>query len=143
MNCSPAEMLNQRRLRTTLDLLHPCQSEIAQGRLHQKVNYDVHTKARQYVIGDAVWICNFRSGPRWIAGTVKKHIDRVMYEAEIDGKNVIWCRHANQLRTRFASLPMTDTSSATTADQNQAPPEPRVLCRSIQVCKPRVVWTPT
>ena len=48
-NCSPAEMLNQRRLRTTLDLLHPCQSEIRQGRLRQKVNYDVHTKARQYI----------------------------------------------------------------------------------------------
>ena len=142
-NCSPAEMLNQRRLRTTLDLLHPCQSEIAQGRLRQKVNYDVHTKARQYVIGDAVWIRNFRSGPRWIAGTVKKHIGRVMYEVEIDGKNVIWRRHANQLRTRFASLPMTDTSSATTADQNQAPPEPRVLRRSTRVRKPRVVWTPT
>ena len=65
-----------------------------------------------------------------------------MYEVEIDGKNVMWRRHANQLRTRFGSLPMTDTSSATTADQNQAPSEPRVLRRSTRVCKPRVVWTP-
>ena len=107
------------------------------------INYDVHTKARQYVIGDAVWIRNFRSGTRWIAGTVKKHIGRVMYEVEIDGKNVIWRRHANQLRTRFASLPMTDTSNVTTTDQNQAPPESRVLRRSTRVRKPRVVWTPT
>ena len=51
-NCSPAEMLNKRQLRTTLDLLHPCQSEIAQGRLRQ--NYDSHTKTCQYNIGDAV-----------------------------------------------------------------------------------------
>ena len=39
-----------------------------------------------------------------------------MYEVEIDGNNIIWRRHANQLRARFASLPMTDTSSATTAE---------------------------
>ena len=139
MNCSPAETLNQRRLRTTFDLLHPCLSEIAQGRLHQKVNYDVHIKAHQYVIGDTVWICNFRSGPHWIAGTVKKHIGRVMFDVKIDGKNVIWCRHANQLRTRFASLPMTDIPSATTTDHSQAPPEPTVLRRSTQVCRPRVI----
>ena len=132
-------MLNQRRLRTTLDLLHPCQSEITQGRLHQKVNSDVHTKARQYIISDAVWIHNFRSGPRWIAGTVKKHIGRVMYEVRLDGKNVIWRRHANQLRTRFASLPMTDTSSATTVNQGQAPPEPMVLHRFTRVHRPRVI----
>ena len=45
---------------------------------------------------NAVWIRNFQSGLRWIAGTVKKHIGRVMYEVRLDGKNVIWRRHANQ-----------------------------------------------
>ena len=73
----------------TLNLLHPCQSEITQGRLCQKVNYDSHTKPREYVIGDAVWIRNFRSGSCWIAVTIKKHISRVMYEVSIDGKNVV------------------------------------------------------
>ena len=47
--------------------IHPCQSEIAQGRLRQKVNYDSHTKTHQYVIGDTIWIRNFHSGPHWIA----------------------------------------------------------------------------
>ena len=148
-NCSPAEMLNKRRLRTTLDLLHPYQSEITQGRLRQKVNYDSHTKPREYVIGDAVWIRNFHSGSHWIAGTIKKHIGRVMYEVSIDGKNVVWRRHANQLRTRFASLPLTENSSTTTnnqdhtTDHSQVPPTTRVLHRSTRARKPRVVWTPT
>ena len=148
-NCSPAEMLNKRRLRTTLDLLHPCQTEILQGKVRQKIAYDSHTKSRQYVIGDAVWIRNFRSGPRWFAGTVKKHIGRVMYEVSIDGKDVVWRRHANQLRTRFVSLPLTDTPSTTNTnqgnvtDQNQVPPESRVLRRSTRIRRPRVVWTPT
>ena len=64
-NCSPAEilMLNKRRLRTTLDLLHPCQTDNAKGRVHQKVNYDLHIRPRQYIIGDAVWIRNFQSEP--------------------------------------------------------------------------------
>ena len=55
-----------------------------------------------------------------------------MYEVSIDGKDVIWHRHANQLRTRFASSSMTNNSSATTNTQaqatelNQIPCEPRV-----------------
>ena len=149
MNCSPAEMLNKRRLRTTLDLLHPCQTDVVQGRVHQKVNYDLYTKPCQYVIGDAVWIHNFHSEPHWIAGTVKKHAGRVMYEISVDGKDVIWHHHANQLRTRFASLKLTDTASATdktqeqVPNQNQIPPEPRVHHRSTRIRKPRVPYKPS
>ena len=147
-NCSPAEMLNKRRLRTTLDLLHPCQTDIMQGRVRQKLSYDLHTKPRDYVIGDAVWIRNFRSEPRWIAGTVNKHIGRVMYKVSVDGKDVTWRRHANQLRTSFASLPLTappstDTTQEQAPNQNQVSPERSVLRRSTRVRKPRVPWAPS
>jgi len=74
------------------------------------IDYDSHTKPCD--IRDTVGILNFNSGPCWVAGTVKKNIGKVMYEVSIDGKNITWCHHANQLRTRFATLPVTETTSA-------------------------------
>ena len=46
-NTSLSEMLN-RRLRTTLDLLHPCQADSTTLRVRQRANHVTHTKARQF-----------------------------------------------------------------------------------------------
>ena len=74
-----------------------------------------------------------------------------MYEVRVDGKDLIWRRHANQLRTKFAALPLADTPMPTVerneavTDQSQVPLnlEARVLRRSTRVRKPRVPWVPT
>jgi len=127
-------------------LLHPCQVNIEQARAHQKVAYDSHTNLREYVIEDTVWVHNFRTGPHWVAGTVKKNIGRVMYEVNINGKDVTWCHHANQLRTRFALLPLTETTSATDTNrattENPVPSEPVTLQRSTRIHQPRIIWVP-
>ena len=149
-NCSPSELLNGHRLRTTLDLLYPCQPDIDKARERQQKSYDAHTMPRHFSPGDTVWVCNFCQGPCWVAGSIKANIGRVMFRVEIKGKDVIWRRHANQLRTRLALLPFTmnpnsehsqdiPASSTSHTTQLQTP----VLRRSTRVCRPRQMWVPT
>ena len=38
-----SEMLNNRQMRTRLDLLHPCQLNVQKAKERQKQTYDVHT----------------------------------------------------------------------------------------------------
>ena len=86
-------MLNNRQMCTRLELLHPCQLNAQKSLERQKQSYNAHTHPRYFLIGDPVWVCNFRPGKRWLPGTVK---DRN--------------RHANQFRTRLVSLPTNDSS---------------------------------
>jgi len=98
-NQTSSEMLNNRRMHTRLDLLHPCQPVTNKALPHQKQNYDVHAKPKQFLIGDPIWIRNFRPGKRWLPGTIKERKQKVMYKVVLEGKTVIWNCHANQLRT--------------------------------------------
>ena len=50
-NQIPSEMLNNRRMRTKLDLLHPCNSETIKSQQRQKANYDVNTKPNKFKVG--------------------------------------------------------------------------------------------
>ena len=61
-NQTPSEMLNNRRMRTMLDLIHPCNSEAIKSQQRQKANYDANTKATKFRVGDLVWARNFRGG---------------------------------------------------------------------------------
>ena len=146
-NCSPSELLNGHRLRTTLDLLHPCQPDIDKAKEHQQKSYDAHTTPHHFSPGDTVWVCNFCQGPRWVAGSIKANIGRVIFEVEIEGKDMIWCRHANQLRTRLASLPFTMNPYSEHSQDNPSttshPTQTLVLHRSNRVCRPRQMWVPT
>ena len=96
-NCSPSELLNNRRLQTILDLLHPCQSDIAKNKERQKSNYDLHTTPHKFVEVDPVWARNFRQGPCWCRATVSECLGNVMYKVKLEEHaDVIWRRHANQ-----------------------------------------------
>ena len=94
-------MLNNRRMKTRLDLLHPCNSEAIKSQQCQKANYDVNTKPHKFKAGDLVYAHNFRGGKRWLSGRVTKQIANVLYEVSIKELNTNSCRHANQLRTRI------------------------------------------
>ena len=63
-NTAPSKLLNNRRLQTILDLLHPCQTDTVKNKEQQKPTYDSHTKPRQFEKGDPVWANYFRPGPR-------------------------------------------------------------------------------
>ena len=83
-NQSPSELLNGRRIRTRLDLLHPCQPLLSKSMLRQKVYYDSHTKPKQFLVGESVWIRNFRAGKQWLPGTIKGRTGNVMYKVAIE-----------------------------------------------------------
>ena len=83
-NSSPSELLNNRRLRTMLDLLHPCQTDNAKRKEQQKTNYDSHTTPRQFAEGDPVWARNFSQGPRWRRATVTECLGNVMYNIQLE-----------------------------------------------------------
>ena len=63
-----------------------------------------------------------------------------MFEVNVEGKDFTWRRHANQLRTRLASLPLTsDTTSTNATEQSPNPPVPITVRRSTRVRKPRKI----
>ena len=52
-------MLNSRRIRTLLDLLHPSQQQVQQTGLQQEEAYNAKARPRQLYIGDLAWVRNF------------------------------------------------------------------------------------
>ena len=145
-NQSPSELLNGRRIRTRLDFLHPCQPLLSKSVLRQKVYYDSHTKPKQFLVGESVWIRNFRAGKQWLPGTIKGRIGNVMYKVAIEGSTVMWRRHANQLKVRSVILPdsSNNNSNSSTSTTNTAePPAPLMLRRSTRIRRPRIPWSPS
>ena len=141
INSSPSELLNSRRLRTILDLLHPCQTDTPNRKEQQKINYDHHTEPYHFVEGDPVWVHNFRQGPRWCRAIVTEHLGNVMYKVQLEGQpNVIWRRHANQLRTRIN----VDANNSDDSNESARPVvnTPHPLCRSSRIRKPTNRWVP-
>ena len=149
-NQSPSEMLNGRRIHTRLDLLHPCQSVVPQSALRQKEYYDLHTKPKQFLVGESVWISNFRTGKRWLLGTIKGRKGKVMYKVSMEGSEMIWNRHANQLRVRAVILPTSNSADSNTdadTDRSSRPeapvPVPPTLRSSTRIRRPRRPRSPS
>ena len=90
-NQTPSELLNGRRLRTKLDLIHPSQQQLRQESSNrQQRNYSQNTKWRQFQVGDLVWIRNYREGKLWIPGMIKSRQGNVMYHVQQENSNITW-----------------------------------------------------
>ena len=142
-NQTPSEMLFGRRIRTRLDLLHPCQPQIPKSVSQQKVYYDLHTKPKQFLVGESVWIKNFRAGKRWIPGTITGRRGKVMYTVTEEGSTVMWHRHANQLRVRSVILPSSSNEAGGNSNTTTEAVAPPVLRRSTRIRRPRIPWSPS
>ena len=158
---TPSELLNGRRLWTLLDLLHPSQTQLQQAKLRQEEHYNLQTRPKSFKIGDLVWVRNFREGKRWVPGIIKEKSGNVMYQVLIEGQNLTWRRHANQLKTRLAVSHLVDppqvssqpsdsqpASSSQVADSQPPQTEQSIveqppLRRSARVPKPRRPWSPS
>jgi len=144
-------MLNNRRMCTRLDLLHPCQPITNKALRRQKQNCDVHTKPKQVLIGDPIWIRNFRPGKCWLPGTIKERKGKVMHKVVLEGKTIVWNRHANQLCIQSVILPILNTGNNSKNDStrdlvsnsqnSQSESSPPMLRRSSRICKPRIPWS--
>ena len=98
MGTSPAQLLMGRRLITHLDLMHPSLSDrVRSAQAHQKQHHDQHSKECHFKVGDAVFVCNFGTGPNWITGKITACRGPVSFEVELDDGKVVR-RHVDHVR---------------------------------------------
>jgi hypothetical protein len=104
-NVSPAELFLKRKLRTILDLLHPSATELSnQARTRYKLNFDRHTKDRQFNVGDNVLVRDFRNNPtqiKWTPGVLLHRIGSRIWTVQVGDR--IWRRHEDQIHFRYYS----------------------------------------
>ncbi|XP_070802397.1 interferon-induced protein with tetratricopeptide repeats 5-like [Pituophis catenifer annectens] len=96
MGHSPAELLMGRKLRCTLDRLHPNYSPDRFRGADQKL--------RGFQIGTLVFSRNYSEGPLWVAGVISEKKGPKSYTVDV-GDGRIWHRHIDQLRKRVAGQP--------------------------------------
>lgn len=105
---SPAELLCGRKLRSTLDLIHPdFRNRVHDKQERQKGYGDMHARQRILGEGDLVYTPNFGSGPAWVPGEITEKTGPVSFKVTL-GHGQVVRRHIDQVRGRSsASLAMT------------------------------------
>lgn len=94
---SPAEMLQGRKLRSTLDLIHPDRRrKVERKQCIQKKQHDKQGLGRSFQEGDAVITKNFSHGPKWIPGFIAKITGPVSYKVMLGDGNIVR-RHVDQI----------------------------------------------
>lgn len=107
---SPAEMLQGRRLRSTLDFVHPdLRTKVERKQRIQKKYHDKQGPGRSFQIGDAVVTRNFSYGPKWIPGFIAKVTGPVSYKVML-GAGTIVRRHVDQILVRAEDKELTEVN---------------------------------
>nr|XP_023691255.1 uncharacterized protein K02A2.6-like [Paramormyrops kingsleyae] len=97
---SPAEMLLGRRLRSTLDQVHPdLRVRVERKQDTQKELHDKQVRGRSFQVGDMVITRNFSYGSKWIPGFIVKVTGPVSYKVMLGDGNVVR-RHVDQILVR-------------------------------------------
>ncbi|XP_020898619.1 uncharacterized protein K02A2.6, partial [Exaiptasia diaphana] len=133
---SPSELLNHRKMRSLLDLLHPnLQGKVHKKQMELKAKHDGGKVLRSYQVGETVSVKNFANGAKWLPGTIDRVTGPVSYEISlIDGRIVR--RHVDHIITRqlpsipSAMFPHNSTPSVA------APTEPQILQEQTPVSTP-------
>ena len=102
---SPSELMFGRQLHTRFDLLQPqLNSKVFKKQQKQKQSFDRHTKNRDFVIGDLVYVRNFskKSHVKWIPGAVVEHRGNVTFIIHLEDSNNYVKRHKNQMRQHMS-----------------------------------------
>ena len=116
-NATPSELFLKRSLRTRLELLHPnVESVVCLSQAKQKAQHDSHVKEREFTIGQSVLAKNFRSGTKWLPGTITEILGPVTYLVRTKN-NFTWKFHVDQLRSRSS---LSDESSLEGPDSDTA-----------------------
>ncbi|KAL2089390.1 hypothetical protein ACEWY4_014078 [Coilia grayii] len=106
---SPAELLCGRKLRSTLDLIHPdFKNSVHNKQEKQKHYHDIHARARVLGEGDLVYTRNFGSGPAWVPGSITEKTGPVSYKVTLGNGQVVR-RHIDQVHGR-SSIPQVMTT---------------------------------
>ena len=92
---APAELLIGRKLRTTLDLIHPDLSHKVTSKLHS--NTESKKTLRMFKVGDKVFARNYHGTPTWVPAEVIQVTGPVSYKVKTSADTIL-CRHIDQLR---------------------------------------------
>ena len=104
--CTPAEILMGRRLRTRLDMLHPCLS----AKMERKSKHLPQPSLCNFEIRDLVMVKD-----PWIRGVIQMRLSPITYRVQVG--DLFWKQHVDQLRSlagsRFADVisPLPDVMS--------------------------------
>ena len=85
-NDTPASLFLGRSLRTRLDLLHPnLPGEVATQQARQKLNHDLRSRAREFLLGQRVMVRNHRlQGSKWIPGKIIPRTGSLSYVVQVE-----------------------------------------------------------
>lgn len=98
---SPAELLLGRKLRCTLDSIHPDLSKRVRGNQERQMkDHNKKAKGRWFKTGDSVLTQNFSLGPKWIPGIIESVTGPVSYKVML-GDGRIVRRHVDQIHTHY------------------------------------------
>lgn len=103
-DCSPAEVMFGRKIKSTLDLMKPKIKFgiIRDDKMELQFNTKHGAKCRVFYPNQTVYVRDFRGRKIiWSSAKIIERIGTVIYNVECDG--YIWRRHANQIRTRYVS----------------------------------------
>jgi len=70
-------------MRTDLDLLHLCNSEVVKSWQRQKADYEC-TQPNKFKVGELVWACNFRDRERFLSGKIMQQNRNALYKVYIN-----------------------------------------------------------
>ncbi len=97
---SPAELLYGRKLRCSMDFIHPdLTRKINEQQQKQKVYHDKKARERNFCVGDPVLTRNFSYGPKWIPGHVATVTGPLSYKVMLGDGRVVR-RHVDQIHAR-------------------------------------------
>ena len=103
---SPAELLQNRHLRSRLDLIRPdVEARVVQKQFAQQSYANSRSRNRSFSVGEPVYMRNFSNGPRWIPGTICLPVGDVSYDVVLDDGRC-FRRHLDHIRERFNSMPI-------------------------------------
>lgn len=94
---SPAELLLGRKLRCTLDSIHPgLDRKVMKKQEQQTKDHNKKAKGRWFKTGDSVLTQNFSLGPKWIPGLIESVTGPVSYKVMLGDGRVVR-RHVDQI----------------------------------------------
>ena len=116
----PAQLLMGRRPRTLLDLMVPdITSQVHRSQERQKTAHDHGVKPRSFMVGDVVYVKNFRVPPKWIPGVIIAQTGPLSYAVRLD-TGVEVKRHVDHVRFQEHGLPLEEKESGIEGDGTDA-----------------------
>ena len=80
---SPAELFQNRRLRSRLDLIKPdLQVRIEKKQYDQQAFANIHSHDRKFCVGEDVYVQTSTSGKKWITAKIKIFLESLNWKPQ-------------------------------------------------------------